>query len=138
MSGGGSLPSGIIDAMGGRLGIVASLLLLPAIAGAHHSWARYDGDNIFEISGTITGVEWASPHVFMYFDVTEEDGSVTAWTMELDPPTLLRRYGLRHDTIQAGMEVRITGVRAVSGAPMMRGVRIELEDGTVHRVSSRA
>ena len=41
-------------------------------------------------------------------------------------------------TIQVGMKVTITGVRAVSGAPMMRGVRIELEDGTVHRVSSRA
>ncbi|HEY5665177.1 MAG TPA: DUF6152 family protein, partial [Gammaproteobacteria bacterium] len=99
---------------------------------------RYDGDNIFEISGTITRVEWASPHVFMYFDVAEADGSTTAWTMELDPPTLLRRYGLRHDSIQAGMRVTITGVRAMSGAPMMRGVRIELEDGTVHRVSSRA
>jgi hypothetical protein len=36
------------------------------------------------------------------------------------------------------MQIRVTGVRAVSGAPMMRGVRIELADGTVHRVSSRA
>ena len=124
--------------MGARLVIIAVASLIPAFASAHHSWARYDGDNIFEISGTITKVEWASPHVFMYFDVIEIDGSVTAWTMELDPPTLLRRYGLRHDTIQAGMNVTITGVRAVSGAPMMRGVRIELEDGTVHRVSSRA
>ena len=114
------------------------LWLLPIAATAHHSWARYDGDNIFEIDGTISRIEWASPHVFMYFDHVEDDGSVTAWTMELDPPTLLRRYGMRHDTIQPGMRVRLTGVRAVSGAPMMRGVRIELEDGTVHRVSSRA
>ncbi len=122
-------------------GIVASLavlLLIPALAPAHHSWARYDGENIFEITGTVTRVEWASPHVFMNFDVVEADGSTTSWTMELDPPTLLRRYGLRHDTIQEGMVIKVTGVRAVSGAPMMRGVRIELEDGTVHRVSSRA
>jgi len=131
-------PSGIIEPMWGRLSILAALVSIPMFANAHHSWARYDGDNIFEISGTITKVEWASPHVFMYFDVIEDDGSSTAWTMELDPPTLLRRYGLRHDTIQPGMKVKITGVRAVSGAPMMRGVRIELEDGTVHRVSSRA
>jgi len=125
--------------MGDKLaGFLACLLLVPAAAGAHHSWARYDGDNIFEIDGTVTLVEWASPHVFMYFDHVEDDGSVTAWTMELDPPTLLRRYGLRHDTIRPGMKITVTGVRAVSGAPMMRGVRIELEDGTVQRVSSRA
>lgn len=125
--------------MGERLrGLAVAALLFAAPAAAHHSWARYDGDNIFEITGTVTKVEWASPHVFMYFDHLEDDGSITAWTMELDPPTLLRRYGLRHDTIQAGMEITVTGVRAVSGAPMMRGVRIELADGTVHRVSSRA
>ena len=121
-----------------RIAILVPLLLAPALVGAHHSWARYDGDNIFAISGTITMVEWASPHVFMYFDAVDEDGRTVAWTMELDPPTLLRRYGLRHDTIRPGMRVTITGVRAVSGAPMMRGVRIELEDGTIHRVSSRA
>jgi len=121
-----------------RLVLLACGLLAAASAVAHHSWSRYDGDNLFEITGTVTSVEWASPHVFMYFDHAEEDGSVTAWTMELDPPTLLRRYGLRHDTIQPGMVIRVTGVRAVSGAPMMRGVRIELEDGTVQRVSSRA
>jgi hypothetical protein len=118
--------------------LAACLLLLTAPAAAHHSWARYDGDSIFEITGTITKIEWTSPHVFMYFDYVEDDGTVTAWTMELDPPTLLRRYGTRHDTIQPGMQVKLTGVRAISGAPMMRGVRIELEDGTVHRVSSRA
>jgi hypothetical protein len=78
--------------MGEKLRSFAALLLLvPAFAGAHHSWARYDGDNIFEIDGTVTLVEWASPHVFMYFDHVEDDGSVTAWTMELDPPSLLRR-----------------------------------------------
>ena len=124
--------------MARRLATLGVSLVLAAGAEAHHSWARYDGDNIFEITGTITRVEWASPHVFMYFDSVDGDGETTAWTMELDPPTLLRRYGLRHDTIKAGMKLTITGVRAVSGAPMMRGVRIELEDGTVHRVSSRA
>ncbi|MDX1562753.1 MAG: DUF6152 family protein [Gammaproteobacteria bacterium] len=119
------------------LALLSLVLLVPAVGGAHHSWARYDGDNIFVISGTVTKIEWASPHVFMYFDAVDDAGNVTAWTMELDPPTLLRRYGLRHDSVQVGMEITITGVRAVSGAPMMRGVTIELPDGTLHRVSSR-
>jgi Family of unknown function (DUF6152) len=111
-------------------------LFCAANASAHHSWARYDGDHVFTIDGVVTKVEWASPHVIMNF-TAQEDGKDVAWTMEMDPPTLLSRYGLRHDTIMPGMHIKITGVRARSGAPMMRAVTIELDDGTVHRVSSR-
>ena len=73
----------------------------------------------------------------MHFTVAGENGEIKPWTMEMDPPTLLNRYGLRHDTLAPGMHVKLTGVPARSGAPMMRTVTIEVEDGTVYRVSSR-
>jgi hypothetical protein len=92
---------------------------------------------VITITGTISSVEWASPHVVVQFTVPADNAELTAWTMEMDPPTLLNRYGLRHDTLKAGMRVKLTGVRARSGAPMMRAVTIEIEDGTVYRVSSR-
>jgi uncharacterized protein DUF6152 len=114
-----------------------SVALLCASASAHHSWSRYDGEHIIELTGTITSVEWASPHVVMHFTVAADSGEPAPWTMEMDPPTLLSRYGLRHDTLAAGMIVKLTGVRARSGAPMMRAVTIEVADGTVYRVSSR-
>jgi hypothetical protein len=116
---------------------VVAAALLAARAAAHHSWARYDGAHIIELTGTITSIEWASPHVIVHFTVAADSGGVTPWTMEMDPPTLLNRYGLRHDTLAAGMRVKLTGVPARSGAPMMRTVTIEVEDGTVYRVSSR-
>jgi Family of unknown function (DUF6152) len=115
--------------------LVAALGTLPA--SAHHSWSRYDGDHVITIEGSITGIAWASPHVVVEFTVPSEGAEPTGWTMEMDPPTLLNRYGLRHDTLKAGMVVKLTGVRAKSGAPMMRAVTIEVEDGTVYRVSSR-
>ena len=115
--------------------LVGVLGILPA--SAHHSWARYDGDHVITVEGNITSIEWASPHVVAHFTVAGESGEQIAWTMEMDPPTLLNRYGLRHDTLKAGMQVKLTGVRARSGAPMMRTVTIEVEDGTVYRVSSR-
>lgn len=119
------------------LAAVLGLATLAQTAFAHHSWSRYDSGEVVTIEGEVTKVEWASPHVFMYFTATDEDGTETGWTMEMDPPTLLGRYGLRHDTIQPGMTIKVTGVQARSGAPVMRAVMIELEDGTVHRVSSR-
>ena len=115
--------------------LLAALGALPA--GAHHSWSRYDGDHVITITGKITSIEWASPHVVMHFTVPAESAEPASWTMEMDPPTLLNRYGLRHDTLKPGMRVKLTGVRAKSGAPMMRAVTIEVEDGTVYRVSSR-
>ena len=115
--------------------LAAALGLSPAIA--HHSWSRYDGEHVIAVTGSITSIEWASPHVVVHFTVSGANAEPTAWTMEMDPPTLLNRYGLRHDTLKAGMQIKLTGVRARSGAAMMRAVTIEAEDGTVYRVSSR-
>ena len=111
------------------------LAILPA--SAHHSWSRYDGEHVITIEGDITSIEWASPHVVVRFTVPTDGAEPTPWTMEMDPPTLLNRYGLRHDTLKTGMHVKLTGVRARSGAPMMRAVTVETADGTVYRVSSR-
>ena len=122
----------------GRLIVAAAALtIFSSNASAHHSWARYDADHVVTIEGDVTKIEWASPHVFMNFTAPDDDGKTVEWTMEMDPPTLLGRYGLRYDTIKVGMHIKITGVRARSGAPIMRAVTIELPDGTVHRVSSR-
>jgi hypothetical protein len=115
--------------------LLAAFGALPAAA--HHSWSRYDGDNVITIEGDITAIEWASPHVVVRFTVPADGAEPTPWTMEMDPPTLLNRYGLRHDTLKPGMRIKLTGVRAKSGAPMMRAVTIETDDGTVYRVSSR-
>lgn len=112
-------------------------LLLAGVAAAHHSWARYDGENVVTTTGVLTAIEWASPHVVMRFAVDDDAGKSTEWTVEMDPPTLLNRYGLRHDVLAPGMKITITGVPARSGAPMMRAVTITTEDGTAYRVSSR-
>jgi hypothetical protein len=120
-----------------RVVVLLAAALGAGPAGAHHSWSRYDGDHVVTIEGSITSIEWASPHVVVQFTVPSEGAEPTPWTMEMDPPTLLSRYGLRHDTLKPGMQVKLTGVRAKSGAPMMRAVTIEVEDGTVYRVSSR-
>lgn len=103
---------------------------------AHHSVAMYDNDHLIELTGTVTRVEWTSPHVFVYF-TTVTDAETVEWGVELDPPVLLRRYGWRQSTVQAGDTVKFTGAPALSGAPLMRGAIAELADGTQLRVWSR-
>jgi hypothetical protein len=127
-----------MNASGHRPAIVIALLLGAATSvDAHHSWARYDNDAVVTITGVVTRLEWASPHVFVYFEGAEQDQQPVAWTMELDPPVLLRRYGVAREMLEEGVRIVVTGVRARNGAPMMRGLHIVLEDGTHVRVSSR-
>ena len=119
-------------------GLALALLLVAVVpAGAHHSWARYDADHVFTIEGTLTQVDFSNPHVIMHFTGAAEGEASTEWTMEMDPPTLLVRFGMKHDTFASGMKVKITGVRARTGVPVMRALTIETQDGTVYRVSSR-
>src|SRR5690606_19839140 len=94
---------------------VAALAALGS-ARAHHSVAMYDTDNLTTLTGTVTRVEWTSPHVFIYFSVAGDDGGATEWAMELDPPVLLRRYGWTRDTVKVGERITCTGAPAKSGA----------------------
>lgn len=120
-----------------RFATAGLLLVLCAAASAHHSVARYDNDNLVTVEGTVSKIEWTSPHVFIYFIAEAEDGTATEWGVELDPPVLLGRYGWRRDMVKEGDRIKFTGAPARTGAPLMRGAIVELADGTSLRVWSR-
>jgi hypothetical protein len=122
----------MLHAAGLALGMAAATPIL-----AHHSIGLYDTDNLVTVEGVVTRVEWTSPHVFVYFRVTAEDGTSADWSMELDPPVLLRRYGWSRDMVKEGDSLTVTGAPAKSGAAAMRGAIVELADGTQLRVWSR-
>jgi hypothetical protein len=120
-----------------RVLLGSSLLLLTQAGRAHHSVGLYDTEHLTTIKGTVTRIEWTSPHVFVYFAAEEQDGSSVEWSMELDPPVLLRRYGWSKDTVNVGDMIDCTGAPAKSGAKAMRGAIVGLPDGTQLRVWSR-
>jgi len=120
-----------------RTMLLIALLALPSLAASHHSVAMYDNDNLITLDGVVTKVEWTSPHVFLYFETEDASGTRVEWSVELDPPVLLRRYGWRQTTVQVGDAIKFTGAPAKSGAPAMRGAIAILADGTELRVWSR-
>ena len=86
---------------------------------AHHSFsATFDAGNKITVRGTVTRYSFRNPHVLIYFEVENNDGTVTEWMGEGASATNLRRGGWSNDTFQIGDIVQITGDRTHDGSPM--------------------
>ena len=84
------------------------LALVPA-AWAHHSQSEYDLRAKLELAGTVTKVEWKSPHAWIYVDVTNDKGQKVNWSIELPSPNTLMRRGWTRDSLKPGETVKVSG-----------------------------
>src|SRR5689334_5662090 len=88
-----------------------SFLLAPA-AQAHHSQSEYDLRAKVEIEGTVTKLEWKSPHAWFYVDVTDDKGQKVNWSFELPSPATLMRRGWTRDSLKFGDRIKVVGAPA--------------------------
>jgi hypothetical protein len=77
-----------------RLTAAMALFLAAGWASAHHSVAAVFGNEIIELTGIITDMDWINPHTHIYLDVTDENGNVVTWELESSPTAMLRKGGL--------------------------------------------
>ena len=92
--------------------VVALCLALTPIARAHHSQSEYDLRGKVEVEGTVTRVEWRSPHAWIYVDVTADKGETVNWSFELPSPVTLMRRGWTRDSVKPGDRVKVAGAPA--------------------------
>ncbi len=89
-----------------RLIGLATFLLLPAIASAHHSVGTlFDRSKSIEIQGELTRVFWRNPHV--RFWVTDLNGK--SWELETNALGEMDRYGITDDLFVEGQVIRAAG-----------------------------
>lgn len=81
-------------------------------ARAHHSQSEYDLRSKVEVSGTVTKVEWRSPHAWIYVDVTSGKGEKVNWSFELPSPVTLMRRGWTRDSLKPGDRINVSGAPA--------------------------
>ena len=84
---------------------------------AHHSFAaEYDSTKVLKLTGAITKVDWANPHVYFFIDVKDTaTGKVNNWAFEMAAPAVLQRSGWKRSSMTLGDIVTVEGTAAKNG-----------------------
>ena len=97
-----------------------AVLLLSVPAAAHHNFAaHYQMNELVEVTGVVTEFRFVNPHVRVYFEVQDEDGSIETWMAEGDASVALRRTGWTEDQLEPGDRIAVTGHPSHRGSNML-------------------
>jgi hypothetical protein len=102
---------------------------------AHHSQSEFDLRAKVDVEGTVTRVDWRSPHVWIYVDASNAKGEMVNWSLELPSPNTLMRRGWTRDSLKPGDRIKVNAaparnhpaiaiansIRDASGKPLFTG-----------------
>ena len=122
--------------------IAVFALLGPVVPSfAHHGWGvEYDITKCTDLKGTLTGVVWENPHAYVDMEVTDADGKVVKWHLEMVTPNALKRTGTtRLDFVSnfgKTINVRACAARSDAEEQQHRGSAsyLALSDGLIRLV----
>jgi hypothetical protein len=110
--------------------LAVGLLLTVRPALGHHAFsAEFDREQPIRIDGTITKVDWTSPHVYVFMDVKDAAGKVTNWKVEFGRPEALEDQGWTQLGLTPGADVTVHGWRARNGGPYANAESITRDGG---------
>jgi hypothetical protein len=116
--------------MRNTLGVLIAGAALLAPAFGHHSFAaEFDEKQPIALKGTVTKVEWMNPHAHFYIDVTDQNGKVVSWDLELGSPNVLQREGWKRSSLKEGDVVIVQGSRSKDGSNLVNARAVTLADG---------
>src|SRR5262249_13958699 len=89
---------------------ICMLAVTPLLA-HHEVLAKFDSAKSQTLKGSVTNVDWTSPHVHVL--VNAPDGArIVNWAIELENPIDLERSGWNRDSLKPGDAVTVQGIRA--------------------------
>ncbi|MCY3731359.1 MAG: DUF6152 family protein [Rhodospirillaceae bacterium] len=114
--------------------LAAAAALTAAPLSAHHSISRhYDRTHVVKVEGVVTEGVLQNPHAKIHLAVKDASGMTTAWLLEWDDVSDLRRQDVDANTIRAGDEIIVTGIAAWEGRYSLYIERIDRPaDGLVY------
>ena len=110
--------------------VIGGLVVAPSVLSAHHSVAPlYDTESEITLTGTVTQFRWNNPHATAMLDAKGSDGMVRNWTVEMSPPSKLRRTGWDSQTLKPGDAISLTGNPRKDAQPRLNFRRINTLNG---------
>src|SRR5262245_1683367 len=99
-------------------------------ASAHHSFAaEFDSTKPIKLQGSVTKLEWQNPHIWVYLDVKDEQGTPQHWQCEGGAPNTLTRNGWSYNSLKSGDDIVIEGFLAKDGSKTCNARVVKLPDG---------
>ncbi len=111
--------------------LVGPLMLIPAFANAHHSFAMFEMDKPIEKKGVVKEFQWANPHVWINFIVTNEQGEPEEWGLEAGSTNSLIRHGWSKESLKPGDKIDAILMPMKNGTHAGSIKTVTKEDGTV-------
>jgi len=88
-------------------GVLVAAVALAVVSPAwpHHSHSMFDHTKDVTVTGTVTEFVYRNPHVFLYIDVTADNGEVVNYSIEMSNiPNMIRR-GIGQASFKSGDKV---------------------------------
>ena len=104
----------------------ASLLLIAAVAFAHHGWDGYDAGKTLKLTGTLEAPSYGNPHATT---TLKADGAT--WLVVLAPPSRMMSRGLTKEMLVAGATATVEGYPHRENKSELRAERITIDGKTV-------
>jgi hypothetical protein len=99
--------------LAGFAGLGVLVAAVPALA--HHPFsAEFDAQAPLTLSGIVTKVNWANPHVYVNVNAKDPSGQTRRWTLELASPAMLAKKGWTKESLKIGEVIAMKGYRAKS------------------------
>ena len=117
--------------------LVAGALCAVQPAKAHHAFAaEYDLNKPLTLNGTVTRMERANPHGWIYMDTKEKSGAVKHWMIETAAPSQLSRHGLKKADFVDGMTAVVKAYQGKNDPGLANGRTLVLKDGRSFYIGS--
>ena len=115
-------------------GLIAAMALAAPVAAHHGTNINYDRSKQWTAKAVVTEFKYVNPHAQLFFDVTDDKGTVTHWSGELlaNPAQLVRNGWTRKRSIEAmpfGAKIVVTVAPSRAGGETGLVVKIENEKG---------